>query len=255
VLEIYWERINQSGRAQRSMLPNTRGENQHLDRSGRRLPVYCTWDDFSYNARILAAAARSGQSLDTEAAAQSVRNVNEAIEDAGINGAGLTVNGNDTPGLLTSPNAATYPINELWTLHTGPEIIADIQGMVAELEANKRYGPYNLYIPRASYNFLNGDYTTSTSTVTTIRQRIAMLEYGGREIRIRPVDYMPATKVALVQMTKDVVDVLVGQEPSTIRWQSQDGMNLSFLTIACIVPRVRDDYDGNSGICIGTMAT
>lgn len=255
VLEMYWERVNQTGRAQRSMLPGTRGENQHTDHTGRRIPVYCTWDDFSYNARMLAAAARAGLPLDTAGVAQATRNVNEAIEDAAINGAGIVESGNDTPGLLTAPNAATYPIDELWTLHTPAEIVADVRGMAAELEANKRFGPYNLYVPRASYNELQEDYTTTTANIMTTLGRLEMLQYGGRPLRIRPVDYMPVNKVAMVQMTKDVVDVLIGQEPATLRWSSLDGMHLYFLVLACIVPRFRDDYEGNSGIVIGTMAT
>ncbi len=57
---------------------------------------------------------------------------------------------------------------------------------------------------------------------------------------------------ALVQMTDDVVQLVQGQSPTVIPWTSLDGFTLYWLVMAIAVPRVRSDYDGNSGVFIGT---
>jgi len=57
-----------------------------------------------------------------------------------------------------------------------------------------------------------------------------------------------------VQMTSDVVEIVNGQPPTVIPWTSLDGFTLYWLIMAIQVPRVRSDYDGNSGVCIGTKS-
>jgi hypothetical protein len=61
-------------------------------------------------------------------------------------------------------------------------------------------------------------------------------------------------KVALVQMTSDVIDMVVGQYPTVIPWTSLDGFTIHNLVMAILIPRVRSDYNGDSGIVIGTTA-
>lgn len=254
VMELYWEKQNKVGHAQRTMLPNVRGENQMLQRTGERIPIYATMDDFAFNIRVLRAAERAGVPLDTSHVEQAVRRVNEAIEDSIINGAGIQVGGNSAPGLLNAPNANTenFIDAESWTAanHSGEDILADVLELIEAAQQDKKYGPYNLYVPTAYDLKLNNDFKANSDK--SIRSRLEELVVGGRNLVIKGADMMPADTVVLVQMTSDVVQMIVGQEPTVISWEDGPGWERKFAVLAFMVPRVRDDYDGQSGIVIGT---
>lgn len=274
---LEWEQINKIGTAQRTMTPSARGENQLIDRKVKRLPIYVTTDDFSLNIRTLKMSQRVGQPLDMSQIKQATRRVNESIEDAFIYGA-TTLDGQtfavpagtdakgtvltaEAPGLLTAPNANTNALSVDWTGTntvgtTGPSMVNDVLTMIGKLQADKKFGPYNLYIGTKAGNLIEGDFKVNTTD--TIRQRLERIQAGGRNLKITVADRMPGASTgnqcALVQMTSDVVECVNGQPPTVIPWTSLDGFTLYWLVMAIMVPRVRDDYDGNSGICIGTKS-
>lgn len=253
VPELYWERQGRAGQAQRTMTPDTRTENFKLDRSGRTLPIYATISGFEFGIRELLAAQRAGYQMDLSHVDEATRNDNEAIEDAAINGAGVTFNGNTTPGLLNAPNANTqaYKDNEAWTAagHSGEDILEDVLNMADKLDTANRPGPYNLYVTNAYNNKLNQDFKANGDK--SIRQRLEELEFGGRNLRIRATQKLPANRTVMIQMTSDVIDVVIGQTPTVVSWTDGPGWRRHFAVLACVVPRVRDDYEGKSGIVTG----
>lgn len=259
VMEVHHQRTGQSGFAQRSMLPDTRGENQINQMDAVATPIYVTHDDFNLNIRLQMVAERVGVPLDGTLAAHATRNVNEALEDAAINGvtdaAGNVIkfNGVQTYGLLTAPSAAStaYTGNEAWDAagHTGEEIIADVLAMVDAAVASKKYGPYTLFIPTLYDNKLNYDYKSATSG--TIRQRLGELNVGNAPLSIVTLDRLPANRTALVQMTSDVLDVIVGFQPTVFHWTSLDGFNDFWKVMACMIPRFKNTIDGESGVVLG----
>lgn len=265
VTQLEWEQVNKIGNAQRTMSPSARGENQLIDRKIKRLPIYCTTDDFSVGIRTLKASQRSGTPLDVTQVEQATRRVNEAIEDAALNGSTaldgstLQVGGYTAPGLLNAPNANAETLGVDWTGTntigtTGPAILDDVLSMISTLQADKKFGPYNLYIGTKAGNLFESDFKVNTTD--TIRSRLERVEAGGRTLRIRVADQMPGAstgvQAAMVQMTNDVVEMVTGQQPTVIPWTSLDGFTLFWLVLAIMVPRVRDDYEGNSGIVVGT---
>lgn len=263
VTQLEYYKSNKVGAAQRTMTPSARGENKLPIVLPDRLPIYLTTDKFELDIRTLKMSQRLGTPLDTAIVKQCTRAVNEAIEDAGINGAttldgqDLKVSGYSAPGLLNAPSAnTTSPTAAHWALATrdGDEIVNDVLEMIAANQADKKYGPYNLYVPTAVGNMLQADYSDVKGD-NTIQERIEKIQAGGRGVRIRVVDFMPATKVALVQMTSDVVEVVLGQTPTVVPWTSLDGFTIHNLVMAIVVPRIRScDYNGDSGICIGTLS-
>ena len=267
VTQLEWETISKTGGAQRTMTPSARGENQLPNRTISRLPIYLTTDDFSINIRTLKASQRVGTPLDTSLVKHATRRVNEAIEDATINGAttldgqALVVGGYSAPGLLNAPNANGDALTADWTGAntigtTGPAIVTDVMAGIAALQADNYYGPYNLYVGTKAGLLLDGDFKVNTTD--TIRQRLERIVVGGRPLNIRVADRMPNTstgkQMALVQMTSDVVDMVNGQPPTVIPWTSADGFTLYWLVMAIMVPRFRSDYDGKSGVYIGTKS-
>lgn len=252
VTQLEWEAISKTGGAQRTMNPSARGEFQLPNRSINRLPIYLTTDDFSLGIRTLKMSQRVGQPLDTTLVEQATRRVNEAIEDAMINGAGLVVGGYGSPGILNAPNANVYDITANWNVGTttGDMMRVDVMNMIGLLQTDLKFGPYNLYIGTAYGNALTADFKANGDK--SILARLQEIQAGGRGLQIKVADQMPATTVALVQMTSDTVEMVVGQPPTVIPWTSLDGFTLFWLVMAIMVPRVRSDYDGNSGIVVGS---
>jgi uncharacterized linocin/CFP29 family protein len=260
VAQLEWNTTNKIGAAQRTMNPQSRGENKMPIVSPNRLPIYLTTDEFEIDIRTLKTSQRVGMPLDTAIVKQCVRAVNEAIEDAVINGAttldgqDLKVAGYSAPGLLNAPNAETAALTlASWvTTPAGGTIFSQVQGMIALLQANKKYGPYRLYVPTSVGLAFDADYNaTNNAQGLTIRQRLLQIE--GLQA-IKTADMLPATKVVLVQMTSDVIDMVVGQPPTIIPWTSLDGFSIHNLVMAIMIPRVRSDYNGDSGIAVGTLA-
>ena len=258
VTQLEWYASNRTGAAQRTMSPSARGENKLPDRLPFRLPVYLTTDKFELDIRTLKMSQRVGLPLDTALIKDCTRSVNEAIEDAAINGATtldgqeLKVAGYAAPGLLNAPDAETQALTlaDWVTSPNGANVFTQVQAMLAKLRANKKFGPYRMYVNTDVGASLSADYSSAKGD-NTIAERLLKIE--GLQA-IRTADLMPATKVAVVQMTSDVIDMVVGQQPTVIPWTSLDGFTFHNLVMAIMIPRVRSDYNGDSGICIGTLA-
>ncbi len=265
VTQIEWEAVNKVGFAQRTMSPGARGEYQMIDRKLKRIPIYLTTDDFSVGIRTLLASQRTGTPIDTALVQQATRRVNEAIEDAAINGA-TTLDGQDfvdsgynAPGLINAPGATQVELSVDWTLpavgdfSTGPKMLADIMSLVAVAQSKQRYGPFNVYVGTKAGQVIENDFKANGDQ--SIRVRLESVTAGGRPIRIRVADRMPqastGVQMALVQMTSDVVDIISGQPPTVIPWTSLDGFTLFWLVMAIQIPRIKVDYYGNSGIVLG----
>jgi hypothetical protein len=268
ITQLEWNTVSKVGAAQRTMTPSARGETSLPIVTPSRLPIYLTTDQFEIDIRTLKMSQRIGTPLDTAVIKQKVRSVNEAIEDAVINGAttldgqALAVGGYTAPGLLNAPNANTQSLTAAaWTTTpVAATIFSEVMAMITKLQADKKFGPYRMYVGTQIANVLDGDYTTSTSAVTSIRQRL--LQIDGLQA-IRTADLLTngngaapslGNKVILMQMTSDVADMVVGQEPTVIPWTSLDGFMIHNLVMAIMIPRVRSDAEGNSGVCIGTTA-
>jgi hypothetical protein len=63
---------------------------------------------------------------------------------------------------------------------------------------------------------------------------------------------LTAGSAVLVQMTRDVVDLAVGVDVSTVQWETRGGFTQHFKIFTAIAPRVKSDFDGKSGICVLT---
>jgi hypothetical protein len=266
VTQLEWDQESRVGGAMRVMSPSARGENQLTDRKHNRLPIYLTMEGFSIDIRTLKMSERVGQPLDTSLIKQSTRRVNEAIEDAAINGATtadgqvLTVAGYTAPGLLNAPSLqsanTTTDLSTSGVIGTqGPALVSDILTGISALQAAKKFGPYNVYLGTKAGNVINNDFKVNTTD--TIRARLEMIDAGGSKLTIRVADRMPDPTVSgnaqfvIVQMTDDVVQMVVGQPPTVIPWTSLDGFVLHWVIMAIMVQRVRSDYDSNSGIYVG----
>jgi hypothetical protein len=101
-----------------------------------------------------------------------------------------------------------------------------------------------LYIPTAYETVIDGDYDVVSPGVT-IRERIMKIA-GISGIKV--VDSLTADNVLLVQMTPDVVRLVRGMGLTNVQWATEGGMVTKFKVMAIMVPQIRSDQNGKSGI-------
>jgi hypothetical protein len=259
VTQLEWYTRSRTGAAQRTMRPDSRTENKLPVMLPYRLPIYLTLDGFQLDIRTLKVSQRVGMPLDVTEAGACTRSVNEGIEDALINGAttldgqALADAGYTAPGILNATNANVQTLTAAaWS--TGPvgsTVFTETESMIGKLQTDLKYGPYVMVVPTAVGNALDSDYNaTNNAQGLTIRERLMKIP-SIKDIIV--ADMMPATKVALIQMTPDVIQMVVGQAPTVIPWTSLEGFTFFNLVMAIMVPWVKSDASGNSGICIGTL--
>ena len=253
--EYYWESMNQVGGAIETMVPKARGEDQKPDRIGNRIPIYCTTDDFTYTIREIKQSERVDSiPMDTLGIEMATRAVNERIENSFINGSSINSAGLTVPGLLNAPQATSVDFSAgTWTGATGAQMQTDVIRFMDAMRDNKKWGPWRLYIPTNFSTILERPFSVASDK--TIRAWLEGMSDGeDGKLTIRVADYLPADTVVMLQMSPEVVSVLVGQEPTAISWTDGPGFEFFHLVMACMIPRISHDYDNQSGIVIGTPA-
>lgn len=248
VLSMYERQSDLTGAAV-SMSGLTRSEEDTPNFDNVTVPVPVVHKDFRVNFRRLEASRMFGEGIDTVTAGLAGRVVAEATEDMLFLGNTMKVDGNAIHGYTTHPARNTVTLSEQWTASgkTGPEILTDVQAMLAAARADLHFGPYVLYIPGAYEGKLDDDFNPGTSDTRTIRQRLMALS-GIQDIKV--ADRCPAHTVILVQLEKKVVDMAIAQDITTISWQALGGLQEMFKVMAIWVPRIKSDYDGRSGVVV-----
>lgn len=242
-----WETLDDMTEASIAMSAITRGEKDTPTYGNASVPVPIVFKEFSVELRRLEASRRFGAGIDVMGAEIAGRLVGEKSEKMLFLGAGVQVDGATIYGYINHPNRNTVTLSENWDAvgKTGPEIVADVQAMLAAARADRMYGPYMLYIPGGYEGVLDNDYNPATSDSRTVRQRIMALS-GIAGITV--ADFLTAHNVVLVQLTRDVVDLAIAQDVTTVQWSILGGMQEEFKVMAVWVPRIKAGPGGESGI-------
>lgn len=243
-----WDRSSDMTPAKITMDGGNLAENDTVNFTTSGVPVPVVSKPFQLNMRRLAASRTFGESIDTIQAEIAARVVGEATEDMLLNGVStIALEGYVIYGYTNHPDRNTVDLTKVWTdgTKTGPEILADVQGMLAAARADLHFGPFSLYIPGEYEGKLDDDYDPGSGDTRTIRERLMMLN-GISEIRV--LDRLANNNVLLIEMKKEVVDLAVGQDVATLHWQANGGLQEHFNVMAIWAPRVKSDYDGRSGI-------
>lgn len=244
ITQLQWENIDEMTDANVSMSGLAEGERDRLTWELKTMPLPIIHKDFQINLRNLESSRRFGTPLDTTQAQMAARIVTEKIEDILFNGYGLTVGGTSIYGMTNEPNRNTGS-NVDWELGTttGADKLGDVLSMMDALIADNMYGPYGLYVTPTAYNLLAEDYKADSDKTQLQR----LLEIPGVEFILPSKDLATNTQV-MHQLTNDVVDEVIGFEPTTVMWESHGGMMLNFKVMAIMLPRVRSTKSGQSGI-------
>ena len=241
--KLEWERITDMDPAEMSMSGVTagRGDRQLFDLTS--LPIPLIHKEFSINIRTLMASRTTGQSLDTTQAAMATRLVTEKTEDLLFNGSNIIGTNNQIYGYTTAPARNTGVVTANWLTATGEQMLGDLLTMIDQAVQDNMYGPYMVYVPNGVYTHMGDDYKANSDK--TIMQRLK--EVPGI-LDIKPSARITDSTILLIQFTSDVVDMVIGQQPTPISWDTNGGMTMNFKVISIMVPRIKDDLASQSGI-------
>lgn len=214
-------------------------------------PLPVIHKDFQLTARHLAASRKLDQPLDTSQAEEAMRQVAETTE-------GLVLNGNSTGDILgfgtssaqmfgytnrTGRNTVSLPLAWDDGSKTGELILVDVLAMINAAQGDRMFGPYMLYVPQLYWVELMEDFKAQSDK--TILQRIKELP---GILDVKPADKLGVNNIVLVQMTRSNVDMVVGMQPTVVFWETQGGMVLNFKVMSIMVPRIKLDAGGRSGV-------
>ena len=215
------------------------------------LPLPIIHKDFSFSARQIMASRNGGSPLDTTTAELAARRVAEEAEKLLIGtSSGLKFGGGDVYGYTTFTSrmekTITAPSASGWT---AAQAVKEVLEMIKQSMDAYHYGPWMLYYSPAWSPFMNNEYKNESDDL--LAERLRRIDNISD---VRMLDYLENNDLLLVQMTSDVVREVIGMDITTLQWETNGGMKQNFKVMAIMVPQLRADYNGKTGIVHGSSA-
>jgi uncharacterized linocin/CFP29 family protein len=219
------------------------------------LPLPIIHKDFSFSARQIATSRAGAMPLDLSMAELAARRVAEGAEQLLLGvAAGYSYGGGSIYGFTNFPSRITYALSSpLVSAWIPRNFVQDVLNMRYLSQQQFHYGPWVLYTSLSWDKYLDDDLsvTSANSSNITLRDRIRRIEGIDDVVTL---DYLNGYDAVLVQMTSDVVREVVGMDITTVQWETHGGMQLNFKVMCILVPQLRADFKGNTGIVHGTVA-
>lgn len=232
-------------------LPESPGDRPVFDLSNLPLPII--HKDFNFSARQIATSRKMGMGLDTTMAELAARKVAEGAEQLllGVSstysyGGGAVYGYTNFPGRITKTMTLPTTSNQATT-------IAEVIDMRQKSYNQFHFGPFVLYVSPLWASFLDGDYILTGGNVATQTLRERLTNIDGIT-GIKTLDYLKGYDMVLVELNSDVVQEVVGMDITTLQWETKGGMQLNFKVMCILVPLVRGDFNGNTGIVHGAVS-
>jgi hypothetical protein len=214
------------------------------------LPLPIIHKDVDFPARQVLISRNGNAPLDTTALRLASRRVAEEAEKLALGVAasysygGATIYGitnfpSRNTQVLTAPTAGGF---------SGAVHVNEILAMIQKSRDDNMNGPWMLYYSPAWGQYLDADYS-ATKGENTLRMRVRDIE---GILDIRQLDYLTGNQVLLVQWDQDNIREVIGQDITTVQWESHGGFMLHFKVLCIMVPQLRADPSGQSGIVHGT---
>jgi uncharacterized linocin/CFP29 family protein len=238
-----WQRMSDFTGADISMSGISESENDRLTFDFQNMPLPIIHKDFNINIRALAASRNGGMPLDTMQIAYATKVVTERIEQLLFIGSTALGSNNTIYGYTTTPTRLTGSVTASWLTATGSQIIADALTMIGVANAQNMWGPWMVYVGTRTFTNLGNDFKAN-GDLTIMERLLNIPGIAG----IKPAFWLTEGQVLFVQMTKEVVDMLMGIQPTVVEWESHGGMVTHYKVMAIMVPRMRMDQASQKGI-------
>jgi hypothetical protein len=218
------------------------------------LPLPVVHKDFDFSAREIAVSRNGNVPLDTTMAELAGRKVAEEVEKLTVGNVGtaFAYAGGAVYGYTNFPNRATKVDMTVPTGANNVQVLSDILAVRQLLINNRHFGPYGVYFNSQWAQILDTDFNPNKGD-QTMRQRLLAVE-GFQTVQV--LDFLPTTQwhTIIVEMSTETVRAVVGMEIQTVQWESLGGMQKNFKVMGILVPQLRPDVYGNSGIGHGRTA-
>jgi len=228
-----------------------RGETSRPVYNLKGLPLPLIHKDFSWSARQIAASRNGSTPLDLSSAEMASRKVAEEAEKLLIgvsSNTGYQYAGNAIRGFIDFPERLTKALTAPTSSNHGVTL-NEILDMRTQAYAANHYGPFMLYCSPAWDEYMDEDYSTAKGD-NTLRERIKKIQNIND---VKTLDFLTGTTLVLVQMSSDVVRIVIGLDVTTVQWETNGGMELNYKVMAIIVPQLRADHNGQTGIVHGSV--
>lgn len=240
VTETRYETLSDMSSATADMDAETEPEKDRPAFATVSLPVPIIHKSFTINLRQLEASRTRGAALDVVAANIAAKKVAEKAEDMLFNGdTSININATSISGYTTHASREQVSGSD-WG--TASNIFTNIQSAVQALEAIYFPGPYVLYVATTQYGQMRAFYS---DYIGTTNLQVAL--------NVFPVDKVIRAdsltdEAILVQLDRSVVDLAVGQDVTTVEWNTKGGMAMHFKVMMAMVPRLKADANGSMGV-------
>lgn len=227
-------------------------------------PLPIIHKDFSFPLREVLASRTGYSPLDMTTAELAGRRVAEQVEQltlgCGPNNSLTTpgqlqgvssysYGGGTVQGFMNFANRITYSITLPTAAGWIPQnTVDDVLNMKRTSQQHFHYGPWMLYFGVGWDPYMDNDYKPTYNDMT-LRQRLREID---GIIDARTVDYIPDYSLLLVQQTTDVARLVIGMDITCVQWESHGGMQMNFKVMCVILPQLRVDQYGNTGIVHGS---
>lgn len=245
------EKSSDTNDAAISMEPDRESSDDRQVYDSDTLPLPVIHKDFHFSVRQILASRKGNTPLDISMVEESTRKVAEGAEKLLIGSTtGPTYGGGTVYGYTNFPSALTAtlttPVGAAAT--RGATLLAEILAMRQQLAAVFHFGPYMVYNAPNWDQYLDEDLKAASDR--SVRERLNAIDgISG----IKTLDYLTNYDIIMVQMTSNVVREVIGLDIQALQWESHGGMRLNFKVMGILVPQIRADYNGNSGINYGSV--
>jgi uncharacterized linocin/CFP29 family protein len=238
--------MNESMEAGVSMDPAVRSRKDRPDYSATYVPMPLVHSDFSIGKRPLEASRKgTGTDLQTDSVAQATRVVSEKLEQMLFADVTFKFGRGLVYSYVNHPDRTQKVLVESWLTADPGDILDDVLGMVQASLESRHYGPWTLYVPTAYTIVMDRDYVLLEQGKMSIRDRLMKID-GLKDVKVAP--FLDDNNVLLVSMETSTVRLLHGLSPTVLQWTLNGGFTNEYAVVACMIPQIRSDYYGRSGV-------
>lgn len=244
---LEYERMSDIGAATVSMdgMRESDMDRPVFDLAGMPLPII--HKDFQFTTRAIQISREGGTPLDMSMPRLSARKVLEEAEKFTAGTQTYKYASYNIYGYTNFPQRMTQSLTAPSSSNHGTTL-SEVIAMRKKLIDKGYLGPYVLYMSPAWDAYLDEDYSTLKGE-NTFRQRLLALE-GVQAVRTSY--YLTGNAAVMIQLTPDVAQAVVGMDVVTVQWPSHGGMLTNFKVMAILLPRLKADFNGLSGIVHGS---
>jgi hypothetical protein len=217
------------------------------------IPLPIVHADGQWGMREILVSKNQGQGIDTTQIEESTRACAELLDKLALGTydvfeyAGYPIYGlTNHPGrtLMTLKNPSTYPG---WTPATlKDEFLTMLETMGSGLFANN----VGVFYSRNWLKYLQDDYTPAYNRGSLMNRIMEMTNISFMEM----TDYLSGWQIVMFDLNSRTIRLLTGMELQPVSWEEPGGQAWNLKIMGILVPEVRTDVKGDTGIIHGTAA-